>query len=102
MLRFSHKRRGVPADSPCAAAHVDDTSRDVHPCLRPGQVDSRSYFERSVVAIATLSREELKNQIKSFKDVLKLDFTDDYLDAISLDRLRHILLAVVITCSPND
>ncbi len=70
--------------------------------LRPGQVDSRSYFERSVVAIATLSREELKNQIKGFQDVLKLDFTDDYLDAISLDRLRHILLAVVLTCGPHD
>ncbi len=99
---FSHKRPGVPADSPCAVAYVDDAGRDDNPCLRPGQVDSRSYFERSVVAIATLSRDELKNQIKSFKDVLKLDFTDDYLDAISLDRLRHILLAVVITCRPSD
>lgn len=65
-------------------------------------MDSRSYFERSVVAIAALSRDELKNQIKSFQNVLKLDFTDDYLDAINLDRLRHILLAVVLTCQPHD
>lgn len=64
-------------------------------------MDSRSYFERTVVAIATLRRDELKRQIKSFQDVLKLDFTDDYLDAISLDRLRHILLAVTLTCEPN-
>ncbi len=65
-------------------------------------MDARSYFEHSVVAIATLSREELKMQIKGFQDALKLDFTDDYLDAVSLDRLRHILLAVVLTCRPPD
>ena len=65
-------------------------------------MDSRNYFERSIVAIATLSRDELKSQIKGFQNVLKLDFTDDYLDAISLDRLRHILLAVVLTCRPDD
>jgi len=64
-------------------------------------VDSRSYFERSAVTIATLSREELKNQIKGFQGAPKLDFTDDYLDRISLDRLRHILLAVVLTCRPH-
>ena len=65
-------------------------------------MDSCSYFERRVVAIAALSREEVKRQIKGFKTVRKLDFTDDYLDAISLDRLRHILLAVVLTGKPNN
>jgi len=65
-------------------------------------VDSRSYVERRVVAIAALSREEVKQQIKGFQDARKLDFTDDYLDAISLDRLRHILLAVVLTGEPSN
>lgn len=65
-------------------------------------MDSRSYLERSVTLIATLSREEVKRRIRSFQDRLKLDFTDDYLDAISLQCLRHILLAVVLTCKGND
>jgi hypothetical protein len=65
-------------------------------------VDSCSCLERSVALIATLSRAELKKRIKDFQAVRKLDFTDDYLDAISLDRLRHIVLAVVLTCKGND
>ena len=92
---------GGPADSSGAAAGVDLAARDDNTWLRAGHVDSRSYFERSAVTIATLSREELKNQIKGFRGAPKLDFTDDYLDKISLDRLRHILLAVVLTCRPN-
>jgi len=101
MPPFSHNRVGRPADSFCAAAGVGHARRNDNPWLRPGQVDSRTYFERSAVTIATLSREELKNQIKGFQGAPKLDFTDDYLDRISLDRLRHILLAVVLTCRPN-
>jgi hypothetical protein len=65
-------------------------------------VDSRTYFERNAVVIAALSREEVKNRIKGFQNARKLDFTDDYLDAISLDRLRHILLGVILTCRPHD
>lgn len=64
-------------------------------------MDSCSYVERSVTLIATLDREEMKKRIRDFQGVIKLDFTDDYLDAISLDRLRHILLAVVLTCKGN-
>jgi hypothetical protein len=64
-------------------------------------VDSRSYLERTVALIATLSRDELKTRLKDFQDSRKLDFTEDYLDTISLDRLRHILLAVVLTCKSN-
>ena len=65
-------------------------------------MDSRSYLENTVAAIATLSRDEAKRRIMGFRSSIKLDFTDDYLDAISLDRLRHILLAVVLTCKGND
>ncbi len=61
-------------------------------------MDSRSYFERTVTRLATLSRDELKSRLKSFQKSIKLDFTDDYLDSVSLDRLRHIVLAVVLTC----
>jgi len=65
-------------------------------------VDSHSYFERTVALIATLSRDELKSRLKDFQGSIKLDFTDDYLDTVSLDRLRHIVLAVVLTCQPED
>ncbi len=53
-------------------------------------------FERAATSIATLPRPELKKRIKNFRGSFKLDFTDDYLDRISLDRLRHILLAALL------
>jgi len=64
-------------------------------------VDSCIYVERTVAAIATLSRDELKTRLKDFQRSIKLDFTDDYLDAVSLDRLRHIVLAVALTCKSD-
>jgi len=69
-------------------------------CLIPKvePVYSRGYFERKAVSIATLERDELKRRIKHFHGSFKLDFTDDYLNAASVDRLRHILLAALITC----
>jgi hypothetical protein len=57
---------------------------------------SRSYFEHSATSIAVLSRAQLKRRIKNFRGRFKLDFTDDYLDTISLDRLRHILMAALL------
>ena len=57
---------------------------------------SQRTFERSATSIAGLNRVQLKNRIKHFRGRFKLDFTDDYLDAISVDRLRHILLAALI------
>lgn len=63
---------------------------------------SRGYFERKAVSIATLDRDALKRQIQHFHGSFRLDFTDDYLNAASVDRLRHILLAALITCkSPH-
>lgn len=54
-------------------------------------------FERTVTSVAALGRPELKRHIKNFRGRFKLDFTDDYLDTIGLDRLRHILVAALIT-----
>ena len=61
-------------------------------------MDSRSYFERTVALLATLSRDELMSRLNDFQNSIKLDFTDDYLNTVSLDRLRHIVLAVALTC----
>jgi hypothetical protein len=81
---------------------VDRANRNNRYVPKVRIVDSRSYFEHTVAVIATLGRDELKKRIKGFQSSLKLDFTDDYLDTISLDRLRHILLAVVLTCKSDN
>ena len=60
-------------------------------------VYSQKRIEKTTVSIATLNRGQLKRQIKSFRGRFKLDFTEDYLETASIDRLRHILLAALIT-----
>ncbi|MCK4291933.1 MAG: hypothetical protein KAY65_01950 [Planctomycetes bacterium] len=57
---------------------------------------SRTYFEQTATAIAALERNEIKKRIRSFRGRFKLDFTEDYLNKLSIDRLRHILLAAQI------
>ena len=78
--------------------------RSKNDCLIPRvePVYSHGYFERKAVSIATLDRDELTRRIQHFHGSFKLDFTEDYLNAASVDRLRHILLAALITCkSPH-
>jgi hypothetical protein len=52
--------------------------------------------EQVAASLADLGRDDLKKRIKDFRGRFKLDFSDDYLDALSLDRLRHLLLAALI------
>ncbi len=52
--------------------------------------------------IDSLGREELKRRIRDFKGRFKLDFTEDYLNKISVGRLRHILLAALINARPKS
>ena len=58
---------------------------------------SRHSFEETSTSIASLGRRELKCRIKNFRGRFRLDFTDDYLDSASLEKLRHILLAALLT-----
>jgi hypothetical protein len=62
---------------------------------------AREYFEREATSIAALERNELTRRIKNFRGRFKLDFTQDYLDNLSVDRLRHILLAALIHAKPH-
>jgi len=62
---------------------------------------SKTYFDREATSIATLGRIELKRRIRNFKGRFRLDFTEDYLNNISVDRLRHILLAALINVKPH-
>jgi hypothetical protein len=57
---------------------------------------ARDYYEHTVTSLAGLNRRQLKKRIKDFKGRFKMDFSEDYLDNISVDRLRHILLAALI------
>ena len=62
---------------------------------------SREYFEQTATSITSLGRRELERRIKNFRGRFKLDFTEDYLNALSVDRLRHILLAALINAKPH-
>ena len=62
---------------------------------------SKGYFDKEATSIAALDRNELKRRIRSFRGRFKLDFTDDYLNNLSVDRLRHILLAALINAMPH-
>jgi hypothetical protein len=63
---------------------------------------SEKQFEQAAVSIASLGRDELKRQIRNFEGRFKLDFTDNYLDNLDVDRLKHILLAALINAKPGD
>lgn len=56
-----------------------------------------SSFEKIVSAIASLNKSEVKRRLLQFKGRIKLDFTESYLDGLSTDKLRHILLAAMTT-----
>jgi len=65
-------------------------------------MSSRTYFDREATSIAALGRIELKRRIRNFRGRFRLDFTEDYLNNISVDRLRHILLAALINVKPHN
>ena len=63
---------------------------------------SAAYFNKQATTIATLDRKELKKRIKNFNGRFKLDFTEEYLNKLSVDRLRHILLAALMNAGPKN
>jgi len=65
-------------------------------------MSSAPYVERQVTSVAALGRDELKKRIRNFRGRFKLDFTEDYLNKISVDRLRHILLAALINAKTHN
>ena len=52
--------------------------------------------EKLTVNLAGLSRSQLKRRLLSLKTRFPLDFTEGYLDSLSSDKLRHILLAALL------
>jgi len=66
---------------------------------RGDKMTSKEFFEQTATSIAALDRDELKRRIRNFHGRFKLDFTEDYLNQLNIDRLRHILLAAHISTS---
>ena len=60
-------------------------------------MNTAQHFDRLARSISTLGRNEVENRIKNFRGRFKLDFTDEYLNGQTVDRLRHILFAALAT-----
>lgn len=60
------------------------------------------YFDKEATLIAVLDRGELKRRIRNFKGRFRLDFNEAYLNGLSEERLRHILLAALINAMPHN
>lgn len=54
-------------------------------------------LDQVATSIASLSKDDVKCRIKNFKGRFRMDFTEEYLESLSTDRLKHILLAALIT-----
>ena len=52
-------------------------------------------YEWLAVSISSLDRGEVEDKIKNFQGSFKLDFTEEYLQNLTVDRLRHILFAAM-------
>lgn len=83
----------------CLGRMPETTTNEI---LKVTTVYSHGRFEQVATSIAVLGRSELKSRIKNFRGRFKLDFTDDYLDTIEVDRLRHILLAALLTAKSRQ
>lgn len=51
---------------------------------------------QSATTVVSMGKSELKKRIRSFNGRFRLDFSDDYLNGVNADRLRHILMAAMI------
>jgi len=56
-----------------------------------------TFFEQSCAKVLGMTKAEVKYRILHFDGPVRLDFTEEYLDTLDLDRLQHILLAALLT-----
>ncbi|MEM9414040.1 MAG: hypothetical protein AAGA29_01010 [Planctomycetota bacterium] len=57
--------------------------------------------EQMIVVIAEMSRERCIDELGRVPHI-PLDFTEDYLEAISLEQLRHLLFAALLQARRHD
>ncbi|MHC5059575.1 MAG: hypothetical protein ACYTFK_00605 [Planctomycetota bacterium] len=60
---------------------------------------SNKSFEQTASIINSLNKSQIKDRLMHFKGSFKFDFTEAYLDSLSTDNLRHILLAATLKAS---
>lgn len=54
-------------------------------------------FEKIAAVIAKFGKLDIIRRIRRFNGSFKLDFTDEYLNSLSVEKLRHILMAAMTT-----
>ena len=59
-------------------------------------MDRREEAEDLACRISAMGREELITLLKSMRCSFVLDFTEEYLASLPLDRLRHVVLAAAL------
>ena len=52
--------------------------------------------EELICVVAALDRPTLVRQLHAYRASFPIDFTDDFLTTVPLDRLRHIFLALCL------
>jgi hypothetical protein len=52
--------------------------------------------EELICLVAAMDRDDVIAHIKAFEGSFPLDFTDDFLAETSLDRLRHVFVAICL------
>ena len=53
-------------------------------------------IDEVICLVAALDRAALVGQIQAYRGTFPLDFTDEFLHDVPLDRLRHIFLALCL------
>lgn len=51
--------------------------------------------------ICAMTRERLVYELLHFEGGMRLDFTESFLERLSDDKLRHLLLAAYLHCRPR-
>ena len=52
-------------------------------------------FEKASSKVFNMNKVELKRDIKRFRGSFRLDFSESYLNGLSTDKLRHILVGAM-------
>jgi len=60
----------------------------------------RTRAEELAGRIAEMDRSDLIALLRTIKCPFRMDFTDEFLSAVSLERLRHIVLAACLRGQP--
>lgn len=59
-------------------------------------MSDNTHVQRVAVELAGLGREELKPRLLDFPSRTRLDFTPEFLDTLTTEQLRHLLLAAIV------